>query len=256
MNKDNRASNSKFLEERIKQNEKNQSLDLNKWAFSKIKKSNKKIKILELCCGTGRQTKFLNDWFPNSKIHALDISKESLNQITQQKFYDSKKLKLINSDLDSFFLSNNEIYDIIFVSYGLYYAKNVNQVINDIFKSLKTQGDFIVLGPYGENNEKLFSFLEKSGQKINDFVRFSSSEFMTKTLLNHSLGKSSKIVIHTSINTIKWTSINDIIEYWKNSTFYNEDYLDQVKSNMILEFNKSNYFKIEKHIMLLKIKKK
>lgn len=256
MKKNNRASNSKFLEERIKQNEKNQSLDLNKWAFSKIKKSNKKIKILELCCGTGRQTKFLNDWFPNSEIHALDISKESLNQITKQKFYYSKKIKLINSDLDSFFISNNEVYDLIFVSYGLYYAKNVDKVINYVFKSLNTGGDFIVLGPYGENNEKLFSLLEKSGQKINDFVRFSSSDFMTKTLLNRSFGLSSKIVIHTAINTIKWTSIIDVIEYWRNSTFYNENYLDQVKSNMMLEFNKSNYFKIEKHIMLLKIKKK
>ena len=68
-----------FLIERIQQNENAQSIDINKWAFQNIDGSSEEINVLELCCGTGKQTKYLLEAFPNAKISCLDISAEAIH---------------------------------------------------------------------------------------------------------------------------------------------------------------------------------
>ena len=49
--------------------------------FKLISKDTRPLNILELCCGTGRQSEYLINHYINSSIDLLDISQDSLNQI-------------------------------------------------------------------------------------------------------------------------------------------------------------------------------
>ena len=63
---------------------KNQKNDINQWIFSKI---NIPVasKILELCCGTGMQTKYLADAAgPDGHIIAVDYSKETMDKMLER----------------------------------------------------------------------------------------------------------------------------------------------------------------------------
>ena len=69
-----KAINSFSLNKRIEHNEKNQRIDINKWAFKLISKDTRPLNILELCCGTGRQSEYLINHYINSSIDLLKLS--------------------------------------------------------------------------------------------------------------------------------------------------------------------------------------
>lgn len=246
------ATETRALVERINQNLLNQSVDMNKWAFNLIGNSFEKLEILELCCGTGKQTEQLLKSYKNSNLTCVDISNESLRVIEKSAFFEKGRVKLINDNMDSYLENNENLYDIIFVSYGLYYANNIEKVLNNILSSLRPQGHFFVLGPYGENNKQLFSLVNSIGVSIDRFVKYSSSDFMYDAVIRKTLGKFESIVINTVVNNVRWNSSSEVVNYWENSTFY-EPLKKRIFINRIENHFKSNdYFENSKHIMLLR----
>jgi SAM-dependent methyltransferase len=246
----NSAAKTDYLEERIKQNEKNQSLDLNDWAFNKISGSDEKLSILELCCGTGKQSQKLLEKFPQSQITCVDISKDSIEFIKNQAFYNSEKINLVVAGLDEFVNKINEKYDLIFCSYGLYYAENTDLVISQLIESLNINGRLIILGPYGPNNESLFNLVENSGAKIDPSILYTCTDFMFDKVIKNTATKLNKVQIDTSVNYINWKSTNDLLTYWKNSTFYNLNSENKFKEILENHFKNNSTFTVEKHIML------
>jgi len=126
MEKNNDATKTDFLIQRIKQNENFQTIDINEWAFEKIKGSKENIEILELCCGTGKQTGFLLKTFPNANISCLDISEESILTVKENYSSEKNRMNFHNDDIDSFLKKNKKIKNVIFCSYGLNYPKDFN----------------------------------------------------------------------------------------------------------------------------------
>lgn len=246
------AEQTSFLEERIKQNEHNQSLNLNEWAFMNIEPDNKSLSILELCCGTGKQTEYLTKLFPNANITAIDISNDAINTM-KLKF---SQVNSIVTGIDEFINTTTDKFDIIFVSYGLYYASNLDDTISKIINSLNVGGKFIVLGPYGNNNKSLFDLVKSTGAKINEFVLYSCTDFMYDKVLRLSMTNFKDIKINTAVNTIKWKSYEDVIMYWKNTTFFDAAKENIFRTKLIDYFNSNDTFNNEKHIMLFQGLKK
>ena len=209
-----------FLITRINQNENYQTVDINKWAFEKIKGSNKEINILELCCGTGKQTDYLIRMFPNANISCLDISIEAINTVKNNFKNNSKQMKFYNMGIDDFFNKNKKEYDIIFCSYGLYYSSNIDFVLDKINISLSPTGKLIVMGPYGDNNKPLFDILLGLNVNIPSLVISSSSTFMFEKVLADTIRNFSETHIYTTQNNILWENIGSVMSYWKNSTFF------------------------------------
>ncbi|MHA8104557.1 class I SAM-dependent methyltransferase [Aquirufa nivalisilvae] len=250
MNNQKSAEKTDFLAERIKQNEKRQTINLNSWAFGILENSLSNLNVLEFCCGTGRQTEYLAKEFPNSKFTCIDISNDAINSVKEASFYNEASMNVFTSGMDEFLANNNEKFDLVFVSYGLYYAKNIDLVINTTIDIINSGGRFVVLGPYGENNKQLFDLVLKSGGSIDDFVSFSSTNFMYDKVIRFSLGKFNDIQVNTIINPVKWESSDEVLTYWKNSTFYQKEIEVQFKENLAKHFNSNSYFENEKHIML------
>ena len=244
------AEKTNFLEERIKQNQSNQSLDLNEWAFSRIEEFNVEMEILELCCGTGKQTKYLAKKFPKSRITAVDISTDAIKKVQSSDFFNLSRIKTIVSGMDEFLVANTQKFDIVFVSYGLYYAKNLDQVITQIIEQLNLDGKFIVLGPYGNNNKSLFDLVRDSGVEIDHFVIYSCTDFMHDKVIHLSLSNFQRYTIDTAINLVQWKSASDVLSYWKNTTFYDEKREGIFTKKLDAHFSSYESFNIEKHIML------
>lgn len=248
----NEAEKTNYLIERINQNENFQSVDINKWAFVRIQPSTEPLKILELCCGTGKQTQYLLSAYPNAEIFCLDISADAINSV-KEKFGDQQnRMKFFNFGIDEFFSQNNEIFDIIFCSYGLYYATDINTVFKAIDDSTKPGSRLMVMGPYGNNNSQLFGILTSVGVQIADFVMHSSSTFMYRDLINFTLSAFQDTHCFTTKNSVKWDSVESVMSYWRNSTFYDKTKEAEAQKAIsdILSSNE-NVFQNDKHIMLL-----
>jgi ubiquinone/menaquinone biosynthesis C-methylase UbiE len=253
MNTDKKGNETKtdYLIERINQNESAQTIDINEWAFKKIESSDQQISILELCCGTGKQTAWLLNSFPNAIISCLDISKDSIDVVKRTFELELKRMKFYNIDIDLFFSTNKLHFDLIFCSYGLYYSVNIEEVLSQIYESLNTNGKFIVMGPFGKNNKQLFDILQNLKMIIPEAVIASSSTFMYEKVLKFSIENFSANYIYTTQNNIKWGNIDQVLSYWKNTTFFDPKKEEEFREFINREIAENGYFTNQKRIMLI-----
>jgi ubiquinone/menaquinone biosynthesis C-methylase UbiE len=255
-----RARNTQFLETRTSNNVASQEVDFVKWVFERL---NVKAGswILELCCGTGLQTlPFAERIGKKGQVVAVDVSKEALGKLASKLDTDQlSRLTLVEADMDLLSESLNGIglfpptFDLIFCAYGLYYSTDVKRTLQKTKKWLKPGGLVAIVGPYGPNNGPLFEVLEQSGVRIPDGVRHSSQSVMGKDVIPWAVQNFEKVVIDTMINRIKWSSADQILRYWENSTFYQEEKLKEVQIRLNAFFGKHEVFVNEKWIMMVQM---
>lgn len=246
------ATNYEALQARINGNSA-QSLDFISWIFQDFNLGSN-INIVEFCCGTGKQsTEFLNRIDDGSHLYVYDIEQESLDYLVSQ-VDDSKKNNITCECLD--FSDHNlveqklpDTIDLFFCSYGLYYNKDVRGILDVIKKRLSKNAQVVVVGPYGDNNEELFSFLEECGVQIESFVRQSSQPFMVEVVVDWMSRYFKDISLSTVRNVVTWKSWEDVFDYWKNSTFYDEKLEEVVKDKLQVFFSANTQFTNSKFIM-------
>jgi trans-aconitate methyltransferase len=75
----------------------------------------KELKILDLGCGTGKQSEYLSEMFPNAKIFSVDISEDSINKLSAKKI---NNITPICASFDSPLISeilSSHVFDIVVV---------------------------------------------------------------------------------------------------------------------------------------------
>ncbi|MDG2397240.1 MAG: class I SAM-dependent methyltransferase [Flavobacteriaceae bacterium] len=252
----NRAINSESLKSRINENEKNQNVNINKWAFNIIPKKNINLKILELCSGIGRQSEYLSKHFKNSDFDFLDLSLDSLKIVENSSFFNPGRMNIINEDMDSYVNSTEKKYDIVFVSYGLYYSNNIKMLLKSIYQILNNEGIFIVMGPHGDNNYQIFEMVESTGLIIEDKIKYTCSKFMYDDVLNFALKEFDELNIYKVKNIIKWMNSSEFYNYWENSTFFDQNFKSKLIEKIDTFFEVNRHFINTKKIMLMIAKKK
>ena len=133
---------------------------LNRFKFSKHST------FLDLACGTGRHSVYLNN--KGFKVEGVDLSRKSLEKA---KIYESKTLKFYCEDIRNF--RKPKHYDVIlnlFTSFGYFQNESDNQkVFQNIHESLKNKGLFIL---DFFNTNKVISKLKEHEIKIINNIRF------------------------------------------------------------------------------------
>jgi len=219
------ATKTSALKKRI-YSQKKQTIDLNDWVFEKIK-TVKKSKVLELCCGTGAQTKYLNKMANIDSLDCVDINNDTIEE--NRRMVGNNDIKYHVSDIDLVDNYSSKNIDMIFSSYGFYYSKNPRLLHNNLYKKLSNNGKFIIVGPVQGNNKELYDIMNVIGVQINDNVLYSSEKFMIdmeRIFLNFY----NSVNFHRTLNTVQYDSPTTLLNYWKNTTFY-----DNKKENEFID---------------------
>lgn len=255
-----RAQLTDCLATRIAQNVGSQEVDLVNWIFDRLKVTNGSS-ILELCCGTGEQTiRLLELVGEKGEVVALDISPDSLQRLASR--LDEGRLSRLTAvqssmeDLGSA-LEKTHLraprFDMVFCAYGLYYSSDANNVLAQTKERLKAGGRIVVIGPFGPNNRPLFDLLERSGVEIPTAVRYTSQDFMEAKIAPWATRNFQTVRIHTLVNRIRWANPDQVLSYWKSSTFFEANRLESVQGRLNDHFRHSGEFVNEKWVMLLEM---
>ena len=247
------ATSSQNLQNRAAGNEQFSSADFGAWVtglFDAYPMNN----VLDICCGTGNQLVIYSKKSIAS-ITGLDISEKSISKAKERMSNYKGSLHLVASAMEEFLMNSpSNSKDFISCFYGLYYSQNIKETCQQISKILSPQGHVLVCGPYGDNNYALFSLLEKY-YKLPEFVTYSSSTFMQQTLAPELTNLDMTIDYQYFVNTISYPNTAALMQYLKSTTFFNDEYYDQIKSDLDKHFIENDSFDVEKHVMALIAKK-
>jgi len=255
-----RAIDADCLDQRILENQRHQKVDLVRWIFERIHLE-PGSRVLELCSGTGNQTIRMIDLVGDDGfVVATDISEKGLNQLKEK--VDSSlhaRFTTVTAPMDDLSKAlwgaglEEDRFDIIFCAYGLYYSDNPIKVLEECTYRLKAKGRLVVVGPFGPNNAPLFKCLEEAGVTIGDYVKYTSQEFMEGVVLPYAYRHYGENTIHVVVNPVHWKDDRNVLQYWSNTTFYDESRLEVVKMKLKEHFEAFDQFINEKWIMLVEM---
>lgn len=106
------------------------------------KKAATSPKVLDLGCGTGFNSSFVNSRINNSEFVLVDISEGMLNQAKNNS---NLNAKFVQSDMLSFLRSyKDNSFDIVICAWAIKY-QNPNEIIKEVSRVLKKDGYFAVI---------------------------------------------------------------------------------------------------------------
>lgn len=120
--------------------------------------------ILELGCGTGKNTAFLSTIAKH--VHALDFSEGMINRARRKTGTDSVEFSI--ADLTRPWPANNECHDLIVCNLVLEHVEDLSHIFNEAFRSLRKGGRFYI--------SELHPFRQYQGGK----ARFQRGELVTE----------------------------------------------------------------------------
>jgi ubiquinone/menaquinone biosynthesis C-methylase UbiE len=255
-----RAARADFLDVRIAENTSAQQTDLNEWIFD-YAPPKAGSHVLELCCGTGAQTKYLlRHVGQDGSVTAVDVSGKALAAVDTSTLSERRaKLTLVETELDSISAALEKHglsefrFDYIFCAYGLYYSKNATALLEILKRKLSPKGSIIIVGPFGPNNGFLFDFLSARGVKISDYVMHTSKSFMWTEVMPWATTRFRSMRVRTLTNAVRWKTAENVLSYWRNSTFFDETKNAAVAADLAVHFENHSEFVNEKWIMLLEV---
>jgi len=196
--------------------QRSQSTNLNQWIFEQLNLSNNE-KVLELCCGTGAQTRYFSRHLTHGTLTSVDVNPESI--ATARSSITIPNSTFIVSEIDSPEKYLTGKYDLVFSAYGFYYSSNPERLHSTLAKNLDTNGRFVIVGPILGNNKQLYEIVKSIGLDIPESVLDSSETFMVR-FLEIFLEYYSDVRLIRFINHINYQDHSQLMTYWKNTTFY------------------------------------
>ncbi len=101
--------------------------------------TNKKLRILDLGCGTGLCGKYLDSVFKNKEFIGVDLSAKMLAKAEEKNIYN----QLVKGDLLYYLKSNTKLFDLVVSADVFTYFGNLDKTFFLINKSLHQNGVFI-----------------------------------------------------------------------------------------------------------------
>ena len=200
-------SDTEALNKRIDFN-KNSKYDLELFIFEKLKlKGNESI--LEIGCGTGKQTIKIKQKYPNVKLTATDISQKMLDNIQE------KNIKKICIDMDKLFFKDIK-FDLILSVYSFYYSKDMVALCKKIRNWVNPGGRVCLFGPSEGTNKEIINL----ANEVKPNSMYHTENFINETQLKEIGIKYEKVYLENKIN---FKNKDEILTWWKNHNSYQPD---------------------------------
>jgi SAM-dependent methyltransferase len=220
------------LTKRLEAHERFSSLDLNEWCFGLLGVS-PGIEILELGCGTGKQTLPLARLVGRrGRVTALDISQEALDVLRQQALESGLGGNIVirRADLDEVPSSlQPEPVDRVIACYSIYYAKRPEPLFQFLHAALRPGGILFFCGPAQLNNRELKDFHDSLYARLNRPVpsKKSAAPFMEVTGPDLARAIFGNAEIAHFENPLRFDSPEALHSYWSSYNLYDES-LDEI----------------------------
>lgn len=174
----------------------------------------KKLKILDVCCGTGILTKKVAKLLPDAEFVGVDFSIEML-KIAKERLTEYNFTHKVCDICDNKEMENLEDFDLIISSYGLHNIhglKQKRQAYNNILCHLKSGGQFVCLdiikGKNKKEQEHFYNFQKQWLLKTFD-------ENKTIEWLNLLKEEDDPETLTTNLNLLKTGGLKNVCAVWE-----------------------------------------
>ena len=248
---ENKSQKTQSLQFRLYFNKKYQSKDLHKW-FERQVTIKKKFKILDVGCGTGKQSFYFNKKIKGSgKLYSFDKSIKSITQL--KKKISSRNTKIFSADMNEIEKIDKkffefEKFDLISSVYSIYYAKKPLKLIKFLLSKLDKNGKLLLLVPIRPN--RITEIAEKF-YKVP--IKVTESLVIFKKIINYFTKQKYNIRVRYFRSKIRVNNIEDVIKFYKSTTFFKKKYEKTVSDFIRKKYKKKNFvFKKDSCLIILK----
>ncbi len=168
---------------KIYDNNANKTRDLDKLATIEVLRGISFKKVLELGCGTGKNTQFLLQ--KNASVTGLDFSNEMLAK-AKEKIQD-KRVQFILTDLNSDWPTPVKSFDLVTCSLTLEHIADLNSFFKKAHESLAASGYFFVceLHPYKQYLGSKARFEHNGNTTFLEVYKHHLSDYLNAAEKNH-----------------------------------------------------------------------
>ena len=248
-----RAISSSDLKMRLDLNKKYQSKDFQSWLRKRLAVKNGE-QILDVGCGTGAQTiPMAEDAGIHGKVISLDISSDSI-EVLKNNIPDHLKDRIYAHTLDMALLKdflfenyNDKFYSLAQCSYALYYSPKRMEVLEEMQKRTSPHGRVAVFTPCPPHG--MIEFVSKYHEislPVKDSLYF--GENTLRDLFRECFWE---VEVHYFQSVISIDSLEDFKSFYEATTYFNEDYANDVYEGAKFQIERDGALNFEKCGILL-----
>jgi len=137
------------------------------------------IKILDLGFGGGKALKLLSKKYKKIELIGIDFSEEAIKAASRNNKNDIQtgKIKLLKADIEKIPFPEN-YFEVVTAFQSHYYWENLSQKINEIFRVLKSDGQFIIVAEKYKINYHMKEYNTKDEiKKLFNDIGFKNVEY-------------------------------------------------------------------------------
>lgn len=235
----------------------NATRDFDEWCFRQLPTLPLPARLLDLGCGTGKQTQLFAPMFsPQSEIVGLDLSGDALAQLREQ-YQGRAKLSLVEGSFDEMEkypqLSEGS-FDLIFGGYALYYTQNLGKLMEDSFRLLKPGGIFWNISPYFGTNDEFLRILRPL-HEVEAFMDYVFDEFHQEIIAHGERIGFQSVKPALLRNQIHFPSAEAFLKYLSNSLFYRPGHDEAILAEVQKVVAAQGSFAVSKNVISLQLQK-
>lgn len=231
-------TDSAALAKRLELQHRLSGFDLNEWIFSRVNPRPNE-RWLDLGCGRGEQSLLLARIVES--VTSIDLSEKSLEALREAD--PSGRITTIHTDLDKVatFIEGQE-FDGVVGSYSLYYANDPVRLFRTIRSVLANNGRLFFCGPAHANNVELRTLSAEATGDRSYLDPTRPSTFMEEEAPTICTSLFGKVERFTFENPVRFTSADDLVDYWTSHNLYREAALPRFRDLAEQHFGQSSEF--------------
>lgn len=175
------------------------------------------MKILDVACGSGKQVfSFYRRLSAKVEITGGDVSKDLLEQASQEAIKQHIKADFVHLDFNQRFGFPNDQFDLLSCCFAIYYAVDMPFTIREMHRVLKPGGQLFTSGPMPQNKQVFYDIIREATNNKPIPPMPGSSRYNSE-ILNTIRDIFSKVDVHLFENPLTFTSAEPFLEYTRAS---------------------------------------
>lgn len=207
--------------------------------------------ILDVGCGTGKQSLFLARKYPQARILSLDKSSDAIAAIAKAGCDNiTARVVDINSSIFTGTIDGQaEGYDLIVSFFAIYHSNDLDKTLRYLLCKLRPGGRLVLAGYSEFNNRELCEVLQKISDK-----KFTTPDFMSKELLA-SLFYGFVYSAHYFFNPLRFPAVESFQAYYRNYGLYDAELEPKVLAEVAATIAQTNEFTLSKVSLIVSVEK-